>query len=181
MKAKIVLPGRPITKKNNQKIINNRHTARPQIIQSDRYRAYEEDCLKHLLTYRGPRFTGPIKLTARYWMPNKRSWPDLVGLIQATQDILQKAKIISDDKYVVSLDGSHIAGIDNGNPRTEIEIEDVSYSCRENLESSISMQKRNRKRCLVWRRHGNCEDRHMRRGVDGEIDIGPGSINTVGS
>jgi len=56
-------------------------------------------------------------------MPSYQSWPDLMGLYQATADILQKAGIIKNDRDIVSFDGSRIAGIDSGNPRVEIEIE----------------------------------------------------------
>jgi Holliday junction resolvase RusA-like endonuclease len=49
----------------------------------------------------------------------------LVGLIQATQDILQAAGILDDDKHVVLLDGSEIAGLDKVNPRAEIMIEEA--------------------------------------------------------
>jgi Holliday junction resolvase RusA-like endonuclease len=120
----IVLPGRPITKKNSQQIIYNRRTKRRQVIQSEYYRAYEETCLWHLKKYR-VKYTGPVWVTARYWMPNKRSWPDLMGLLQATCDILEKAGIIENDRDVVRLDGSEICGIDKENPRTEIRIQEV--------------------------------------------------------
>jgi Holliday junction resolvase RusA-like endonuclease len=95
------------------------------ILPSETYRNYERTCLRSLKAYRGPRFSGPIKLTARYWLPDRRWWPDLVGLIQATQDILQKAKVIDDDKNVARLDGSEIAGLDKENPRAEILIEEM--------------------------------------------------------
>ena len=41
-------------------------------------------------------------------MPDRRSWPDLVGLMQATGDILERARIIENDKDIVSWDGSYI-------------------------------------------------------------------------
>ena len=55
-------------------------------------------------------------------MPDKRSWPDLVSLLQATSDILTKAKIIDDDKWIVHYDGSRIVGVDKAEPRAEIGI-----------------------------------------------------------
>lgn len=58
-------------------------------------------------------------------MPNRRSWPDLMGLLQATCDILESAGIIKNDRNVVSLDGSRIMGVDKKNPRAEIEIKEV--------------------------------------------------------
>ena len=120
----IVLPGRPITKKNSQQIIYNRRTKKRQVVQSEYYQAYEEACLWHLKKYRF-KYTGPVWVTARYWMPNKRSWPDLMGLLQAA-DILEVAGIIENDRDIVSLDGSEIVGVDKENPRAEIEIREVS-------------------------------------------------------
>lgn len=125
MKAEITLPGRPITKKNHQQIRINRRTGRRFIAQSEFYQNYETECLWYLKSYRGPKFTKPVRLVCRYWLPNWSNWPDLVGLIQATQDILQKAGIIFDDRHVLSLDGSRIMGVDRDNPRVEIEIEGV--------------------------------------------------------
>jgi len=55
-------------------------------------------------------------------MPDRRV-PDLINLLQATADILEKARVIEDDKDIISFDGSKIMGIDKDNPRTEITIE----------------------------------------------------------
>jgi Holliday junction resolvase RusA-like endonuclease len=61
-------------------------------------------------------------------MPNRKSWPDLIGLLQATCDILEKAEIIVNDQYVTSLDGSRIVGVNKDNPRVEIEINEMGDS-----------------------------------------------------
>lgn len=126
MTAKIVLKGRPITKKNSQQISINRRTGRRFVRPSKAYTEYEEACLWQLKTYRGPKFTGPVEVKALYYMPNRRSWPDLIGLLQATSDILESAGIIQDDKLIVSYDGSRIVGIDKQNPRAEITITEVA-------------------------------------------------------
>ena len=47
-------------------------------------------------------------------MPNRKGWPDLMGLIQATADILQDAEILADDGHIASLTECRIAGIDKG-------------------------------------------------------------------
>lgn len=125
LKAEITIPGRPITKKNHQQICKNWRTGGRFIAQSEAYQNYETECLWHLKTYRGPKFTGPVRVTCRYWMPNRRSWPDLPGLYQATADILEKAGIIDNDRNIISMDGSRIVGIDRERPRVEIEIEEV--------------------------------------------------------
>jgi Holliday junction resolvase RusA-like endonuclease len=122
VRAEIILPGRPVPKKNHGRIV--RRGARPKLLPSEAYERYETECLWRLKTYRGPRFSGPVHLRARYWLPNRKWWPDLAGLIQATQDILQAAEILDDDKHVVLLDGSEIAGLDKANPRAEITIEE---------------------------------------------------------
>ncbi len=125
MEAEITLTGRPITKKNSQRIIVNKRTGRPMVIPSPRYKVYEEACLWQLKTYRGPTFDTPCNLQAVYYMPNRRSWPDLLGLLQATADILEEGGIIDNDRNFVSFEGSHIAGVDKHNPRVEIVITEV--------------------------------------------------------
>lgn len=122
---KLVLYGRPITKKNHQEICYNLATKRRFVQQSKRYLDYEEACLWQLKTYRGEVIGGPVQVTALYWLPDRRSWPDLCGCLQATGDILQKARIITNDKFIVSWDGSRIAGVDRENPRVEITIKEV--------------------------------------------------------
>lgn len=119
---RLVIPGRPITKKNSQSIIINRRTNRPMVIPSKAYREYEEAALWHLKSYRGETITRPVNVCARYWMPNHRGKPDLLGLQQATADILEAAGIVEDDVLIVSWDGSRVMGIDRDNPRVEITI-----------------------------------------------------------
>ncbi len=118
--SKYIIPGRPITKKNHQQI--TRHGG---VIQSKAYLAYEEAALWHLKQYKN-KHTGKVALCAKYWMPNRRSWPDLIGLLQATSDILEKAGIIENDRLVDNFDGSRIVGIDKENPRVEVTIAEVS-------------------------------------------------------
>jgi Holliday junction resolvase RusA-like endonuclease len=57
-------------------------------------------------------------------MPDK-TLPDLINLLQGTCDILQNGRVISNDKNIVSFNGSKIMGIDKFNPRAEISIEEV--------------------------------------------------------
>ena len=128
--ANLILPGRPITKKNHQRIIR-KGSGRPSLISSKQYLSYEEACLWELKSYEGPRFKNKkLKVKCLYWMPNYRSWPDLIGLMQSTWDILEKAGIIDNDRNIVSPDGSRIVGVDKENPRAEVyicEIVDHEY------------------------------------------------------
>jgi len=123
--ARLILPGRPMTKKNSEQITRNARSGKPGIIQSPQYRRYEEACLWYLLSFRAPRFIRQVHVTVSYWMPDRRSRPDLLGLEQATADILERAHILQNDRDIVSWDGSRIAGVDKDNPRAAIEIEEV--------------------------------------------------------
>ena len=85
------------------------------------FREYETSCLWFIrANYPGPRHLRKVIMCAKYYMPNRRSWPDLIGLIQATCDILEKAEVIVDDKEVLGFDGSCIVGVDKLNPRVEV-------------------------------------------------------------
>ena len=116
-----IIKGRPITKKNSMQ--RTKHG----LIQSKQYREYEESALWQLKPQR-PRI--PIDcavcMTARYYMPDRRGWPDLFGLIQATADILEKAGIVEDDGFIADVDGSMIVGIDHDNPRVEITLGEIT-------------------------------------------------------
>jgi Holliday junction resolvase RusA-like endonuclease len=120
---KITLHGRPMTKKNSQQIA--RSGSRPFILQSKQYQQYEVDCLRQITGDKKRNLAGAIILRCLYYMPDRRSRPDLVGLLQATSDILEKAGVYVDDKQIISYDGSRIVGVDKDSPRAEIEVEEV--------------------------------------------------------
>ena len=121
---KLVIYGRPTTKKNSSRVVTVGRTHKiPKVLPSKAYCEYEKEALLQLLPYRKRRLSGTVKVSCKYYMPDKRSSPDLVGLLQATSDVLEKANIIDNDKYITSYDGSCIVGIDRQSPRVEIEIE----------------------------------------------------------
>ncbi len=116
----IILTGRPITKKNSQQFHTNKQSGRRWIAQSDAYQTYETACLWQIRAAHVDAVPGKVTMTARYWMPNLASWPDLFGLIQATADIMEKSGVIANDRDIVRVDGSEIVGIDKEHPRVEI-------------------------------------------------------------
>jgi len=63
-----------------------------------------------------------LSVQALYYMPDRRR-PDLLNLLQATADIIEKAGVIGNDRDIVSFDGSRIMEVDKENPRVEIYIE----------------------------------------------------------
>lgn len=119
MTISLTILGRPTPKKNNAVMVANRNL----ILPSKAFRVYEKDALKQLLKYGNQYIDGPVHVTALYWMPDARWAPDMVGLMQATADILEKAGIIPNDRNIRSWDGTRIMGeYDKANPRAEITI-----------------------------------------------------------
>jgi hypothetical protein len=72
---------------------------------------------------------------AKYWLKNRAHWPDLVGLEQATADLMSdeykvifgkrqliKRWLLADDRIIKQWGKSRIAGVDPQNPRVEITI-----------------------------------------------------------
>lgn len=123
-----IIRGRPVTKKNSGQIIFIRKNGKrkPVIIPSAAYRMYEESASWQLKPWQPAKpIQRPVKLKAMYYMENRVGWPDLVGLLQCTCDVLEKAEVLDNDRWVILMDGSRIAGIDKQNPRVEITLEEV--------------------------------------------------------
>jgi len=113
---KFTIPIPPRTKKNSQQITKN------GIIQSAAYRQYEKDCAWFMPKCEPIGYK--INLKAVFYIDADRK-SDLVGYIQAIQDILVKYGVLEDDnrRIVHTVDGSCVE-VDRENPRTEIEITD---------------------------------------------------------
>ena len=145
------IPGQPATKKNSPVLVRGRAVVLP----SKAYKAYEKAFRKELERIeaeRGglPHYDGPVQLWARYFLQDRRAYPDLNGLIQATQDIisdeyshkdhrktLKRRWILADDRLVKSLDGCRIAGIDKDCPRVEIYIEPLEVDPEQETDPAI--------------------------------------------
>ncbi len=122
---KFTIPLNPITKKNSMRIITNRRTGRPMIIQSEAYIQYEKDCQYFMKKLDKP-INKPINIRAIYYMGTRRK-VDITNLHSALHDILTVYNVIEDDnsRIVKSTDGSRVK-YDKDNPRTEIYITEVS-------------------------------------------------------
>lgn len=115
----ITIPIPPITKKNSQRIVTVR--GKPMILPSKRYKDYEKVCEPFLPPL---EIDSPVTVRCHYYMPTKRR-VDLVNLLEATDDVLVKYRVLTDDnnKIIASHDGSRVF-YDKENPRTEIWIEE---------------------------------------------------------
>lgn len=120
----IVIKGRPITKKNHQRIVkagNGRRYVQP----SEQYKEYEELALWQIKGNARKKIDVPCNVKCLYYMPTRHR-VDLVNLLEATCDILVTAGVLADDNrdVVYSMDGSRVL-YDKHNPRVEITIEAV--------------------------------------------------------
>lgn len=125
MNYKFIIQGRPITKKNSQ------IRTKTGVIQSKQYREYESMAIPQLVAQKGKQglktpIACPVIMTCRYKMPNKQGYPDLMGLIQASADILEKAGVLENDRLVSIIETSFIDGMNKFNPCAEITIAEIT-------------------------------------------------------
>ncbi|SFH68960.1 RusA family crossover junction endodeoxyribonuclease [Pisciglobus halotolerans] len=121
----LTIIGKPITKKNSQRILRNRRTGKPFVAPSAQYERYKKDFIIQAMSAKPKEpINNPVCITALYYMPDKRR-VDITNLMNATHDLLQDSAIIADDssKIVKSVDGSRVL-LDRENPRVEILIKE---------------------------------------------------------
>ena len=119
----LTLYGEPRTKKNSARILRTR-SGTPFVAPSKVYVDYETDCLRQIKRPRSP-ISVRVNVRCVYYMKTARR-VDLANLIEATTDILVKARVLEDDnsRIVAAHDGSRVE-LDRKNPRAEIEIEEM--------------------------------------------------------
>ena len=118
---KIVLPFRPVPKKNNPRIIPPKGNRKMLLLPSKLWTDYVKKVEPHLLPFGNIQFTEPVHVCVKIWLQDARK-PDLINILQGVGDILEYYKILTNDRIIESWDHSRICGIDRENPRTEIEI-----------------------------------------------------------
>ena len=118
VKFTIKLP--PVTKKNHSQIIYR--NGKPMLVPSKQFTAYQKSA-GWFLHPKG--INTPVNIKCLFYM-NTRRVVDLVGLLQAVDDVLVHYGVIEDDnsRIVSGHDGSRVL-YDKENPRTEIEITDM--------------------------------------------------------
>ena len=83
----IVIHGQSRTKKNSSRIVKRGNITK--LLPSDAFIRYEKAALLQLAHVGAVK--GPISVCCRYYLQDRRSWHDLVGLLQATSYRLQDA------------------------------------------------------------------------------------------
>lgn len=120
---RVIIPGRPYVKKNNQRAVGNGKFKR--IIYSPQYKKWEGIAHAKILEslYNAGSFRAiiaPVNMCALFYFANRQAEPDLSALYEGIQDVLQKAGVIENDKLIYAHDGSR--KIFGQEPRVEIEL-----------------------------------------------------------
>ena len=119
----LTLYGDPRTKKNSARILRTRSGA-PFVAPSKAFEDYQTACLWQIRAPPAP-LSARLNVRCIYYMKTARR-VDLANLIEATTDILVKARVLEDDnsRIVAGHDGCRVE-LDRKNPRVEIEIEEM--------------------------------------------------------
>lgn len=120
---KFFIPGRPYTKKNS-----GRYVGKGRFLPSKQYETYRDMAIPVLTAQKRnlkliEAIGYPVRVTVFYTMENRSAWPDLVGLMQATADLLEETGILENDRFIVSWGNSHVGAVDKEHAGAEILIE----------------------------------------------------------
>lgn len=120
----ITIPGRPITKKNSQRIVVNPKTKRPIVLPSEKFELYQEEAGWHIHC-KGLKLKGRYNVKCVYYMPTHHR-VDLCNLLEATCDILTHYGVLDDDNsnIVAAHDGSRVC-YSKEHPRVVITITEL--------------------------------------------------------
>ncbi len=117
------IQGVPRTKKNSAQIV--RAGFRPRLIPSAAFRAWNRLAQTQLMRLRpASPIEGGLNCRALFYREALRG--DAVGFYQAIADALEEARIIVNDKQLISWDGSRLLK-DAINPRIEVILEAAKF------------------------------------------------------
>lgn len=123
---KLVIPGNPVSQKNEKRMAINRSTGKYFPVSSRNVQEWKKLAIAGLRQqFVGLRITDyPIAVTLVFFYDNKRRH-DLDNAAGGVMDALSQAEVITDDcvAYVNTLTLQY-GGLDKINPRTEIYLDD---------------------------------------------------------
>lgn len=129
--VKITIPIEPVTKKNSQEIRKNFKTGKRFISPSEKFKQYGRDAGYFVNRYSRLNINEPVNVKCLFYVKTRRRY-DLTNLLEAIDDVLVAAGVLSDDNYLIIAghDGSRVI-YDKDNPRTEITIVPFASQCGE--------------------------------------------------
>lgn len=122
---KFTLPIRPVTKKNNGRIVMRGNY--PILLPSEQYLKFEKESLPYLIHVKNTAgvINYPVNCECLFYMDARRRI-DLPNLLNAIDDSMVKSGLILDDNrdIIAGHDGSRVLH-DKANPRIEITISEM--------------------------------------------------------
>lgn len=115
----LMIPGQPIPKKNNMRILHTPQ-GRPFVAPSKRFEEFQKRAGQNIPEEARIHLDQPCNLECRFYRETRHRI-DLVNLLQAVDDVLVHYGVLEDDncKIVAAHDGSRVF-YDKEHPRTEI-------------------------------------------------------------
>lgn len=114
----LTIPGRPIVKKNTQRVVGFGRAKRA--IPSARYRAWELNAMAVCRrNFSAALIDIPVTAHFRFFFENRQAEPDVSNLIEGPQDVLVDACVLKDDRLVMKVMAEKFFGHE---PRVEIEL-----------------------------------------------------------
>lgn len=107
MNLNFTIPIQPVSKKNSQQIMINQKTGKPFVMPSKRFKEYESAAMWFIP--RNQMIDYPVNVKCLFFMGSRRKC-DLTNMLEAIDDIMVKAGLLSDDDFTViqSHDGSRV-------------------------------------------------------------------------
>lgn len=94
------VPGRPMVKKNTQRVFGV--GSKKRAVYSPQYRFWRSVAI--LIMKKQPlNIQTPIELRIKFNFKNRKAEPDVSNLIEGPQDVLKEAGVIADDKLVMRI------------------------------------------------------------------------------
>lgn len=123
---KFTLPVRPVTKKNNGRIVMRGNY--PILLPSEQYLKFEKESLPYFIHVKNTAgvINYPVNCECIFYMDARRR-VDLANLLNAVDDAMVKSGLIIDDNrdIIAGHDGSRVLH-DKSNPRIEITITELT-------------------------------------------------------
>ena len=114
-----VIEGAPRTKKNSGRIVRNKRTGQPKLLPSEQWQRWVNTSIV-ISEYPIEPIAVPVNCRAIFYRDARRG--DAVGYYQGLADLLEHRGIVTDDKFIVSWDGSRLE-VDRESPRVEVTLE----------------------------------------------------------
>ncbi|TXH08894.1 MAG: RusA family crossover junction endodeoxyribonuclease [Spirochaetes bacterium] len=117
-----VIPGQPVVKKNNQKVVWR--NGKPMKINTPAFRLWHANAIKELHLWSRPSvpIDYPVIMQVEFYMRSRRR-VDISNLYEGIQDVLSEMNVIMDDSCIVIIghDGSRVY-FDPDNPRMRVKL-----------------------------------------------------------